>query len=95
MGAIISLVGGQMQLLPFEEMINPETGRMRPRKVNVDGERYECARRYMIRLETTDFEDPDRLAKLAAEVGLTPSRFRERFEYLVNPDAAKKSPAPA
>ena len=51
-----------MQPLPFEEMIDPETGRMQPRKVDVDGEGYECARRYMIRLERSDFEDPARLA---------------------------------
>ena len=37
-------------------MINPQTGRMQPRKVDVDGEAYECARRYMIRLERADFE---------------------------------------
>jgi|SRR5579884_2665999 len=94
-GAIVSLVGGKMRLLPFEEMINPQTGRMRPRKVNVDGESYECARRYMIRLETTDFEDPGRLGKLAAEVGMTPPQFRERFEYLVNPEPAEQAPAAA
>ena len=41
--------------LPFEQMINPETRRMQNRKVDVDGEGYECARRYMIRLDERDF----------------------------------------
>src|SRR5260370_32525578 len=49
-GAIISFVSGRMQPLPFESMINPKTGRMQPRKVDVAGEAYDCARHYMIRL---------------------------------------------
>src|SRR6266852_4069368 len=57
-GAIISFVSGRMQPLPFDQMINPKTGRMQPRKVDVDSEAYECARHYMIRLERPDLEDP-------------------------------------
>jgi 6-phosphofructokinase 1 len=40
-----------MNPLPFEDMLDPKTGRMQNRKVNVDGEAYECALAYMIRLE--------------------------------------------
>jgi 6-phosphofructokinase 1 len=82
-GAIISFVGGRMQPLRFEELIVPATGRMRPRKVNVDGEAYECARRYMIRLEPADLEQPRPLAALAEAAGLSPGQFRQRFGYLV------------
>lgn len=82
-GAIISLVQGTMNPLPFEEMLDPITHRMRVRRVNVDGEAYECARRYMIRLEREDFEDTEQLAKLAAVVQMTPDQFRDRFGYLV------------
>jgi 6-phosphofructokinase 1 len=82
-GAIISFVEGRMLPLPFDEMLNPETKRMRVRKVDVDGEGYECARRYMIRLERRDIQEPQRLAKLAAAAGLSPEKFRERFGYLV------------
>ncbi|MGL6096439.1 MAG: diphosphate--fructose-6-phosphate 1-phosphotransferase [Fimbriiglobus sp.] len=82
-GAIVSFVGGKMVPLPFEDMIDPATNRMRPRLVNVDDENYECARRYMIRLETSDFTDASQLAKLAAVVNLSPDAFRERFEYVV------------
>jgi 6-phosphofructokinase 1 len=85
-GAIISLVGGHLEPLPFEQMINPKTGRMLPRKVNVDGEGYECARRYMIRLDRRDFESPQRVARLADAAGLSPEQFRQRFEYLVAND---------
>ena len=52
-------------------------------KVDVDGEGYECARRYMIRLAKADFENPDRLQKVAAVMKVKPEQFRERFGYLV------------
>ena len=82
-GAIISFVDGKMNPLPFANMLDPKTGRMQNRKVNVDGEAYECACAYMIRLERNDFEDSKKLAKLAAVVSQTPEQFRARFGYLV------------
>jgi 6-phosphofructokinase 1 len=87
-GAIISFVAGRMRPLPFDELIVPETGRMRPRKVDVGAEGYECARRYMIRLEAQDFEEPGPLARVAAVAGLSPERFRQRFGYLVGQSGA-------
>jgi len=81
-GAIISFVGGRMEPLPFDRLINPETKRMQPRKVDIKGEAYESARRYMIRLERLDFEDPE-LSKLAAVAGQTADEFTTRFGYLV------------
>jgi len=78
-GAIVSFVGGRMIPLPFDSMIDPVTKRMRPRKVNVDSESFHCARRYMIRLEKADTEDPKRLADLSNLVKMTPEQFVERF----------------
>jgi ATP-dependent phosphofructokinase / diphosphate-dependent phosphofructokinase len=82
-GAVISLVGGRLEPLPFERMLNPKTGRMQTRPVDVNGEGYECARRYMIRLDARDFADAGRLTRLAAVVKMTPEGFKERFGYLV------------
>jgi 6-phosphofructokinase 1 len=82
-GAMVTFLGGRMQPLPFDQLIVPQTGRMRPREVNVDGETYECARQYMIRLEAQDFGEASRLTRLADTVGLTPDAFRRRFGYLV------------
>lgn len=87
-GAIISLVAGRMEPLPFDQMINPDTKRMRTRVVDVNGEGYECARRYMFRLEKRDFQDPPTLARLAAGVEMSADRFRERFSYLVERDVS-------
>jgi ATP-dependent phosphofructokinase / diphosphate-dependent phosphofructokinase len=78
-GAIISLEGGHLRPLPFETMIDPETRRMRTRKVDVDGESYRCARAYMIRLEKRDIAEPARLGRIAEAANLTPEQFRQRF----------------
>ena len=82
-GAIISFVDGKMNPLQFEKMLDPKTGRMQNRKVNVDGEAFECACAYMIRLEREDFEDAKKLARLAAVIKVTPEQFRAKFGYLV------------
>src|SRR6478752_3331431 len=84
-GAIISFVDGKMIPLPFEEMIDPRTQRMKPRKVNIESESYLCARRYMVRLEPADLTDPGKLRALAGFTNLTPEAFRERFEKVVVP----------
>jgi 6-phosphofructokinase 1 len=81
-GAIISFVEGRLNPLPFEKMIDPKTGRMQNRRVNVDGEAFECAQAYMIRLKREDFEDPSQLMKLAAAANITPDAFKKRFSYL-------------
>jgi 6-phosphofructokinase 1 len=81
-GAIISFVDGKMIPLEFDKMLNPETKRMTVRKVNVEGEAYECACHYMIRLEKSDFENAAQLNKLAASVSMSPEQFRQRFGYV-------------
>ena len=57
--------------------------RLFARLVDITGENYEVARRYMIRLEQSDFDDAARLERLAAVVKLTAAQFRDRFGYLV------------
>ena len=64
-------------------MLNPKTGRFNVRKVNVDGETYECALAYMIRLEKSDFTDATQLRKLSKVVSLKPEQFKARFGYVV------------
>ena len=82
-GAVISFVGEKLDPLPFHTIIDEETKKMRPRLVDVQSQSYDCARRYMIRLEKSDFELPDQLEALAAVVKFPPEEFRKRFEYLV------------
>lgn len=78
-GAIISLVEGKTRPLPFETMLNPATKRMQTRRVDISSEGFECALRFMTRVEKADIEDPARLAKLAAAANLEPEAFKARF----------------
>jgi len=80
---LISMQAGHFVPVPFVQMLDPETGRMRLRLVNIHSTRYAIARRYMIRLRRDDFEDPHELAKFAATVGMSLQDFRQEFGYLI------------
>lgn len=82
-GVVVTFVGGTMVPRPFPEMLDPATKKMRTRDVDITGENYEVARRYMIRLEQSDFDEPSRLEKLAAVAKLPAADFRAKFEYVV------------
>jgi 6-phosphofructokinase 1 len=81
--AVISMQGGRFVPVPFESMLDRETGRARVRLVDITSTRYAIARRYMIRLRRDDFEDPHELAKLATSVRLSEAEFRRQFQHLV------------
>ena len=66
----------------FRRLVDPATGRIRVRLVDVSTESYEVARSYMIRLEPEDFEEPA-LSRLAACVNLSAEAFKERFQPVV------------
>lgn len=85
-GAIISFVGGRLEPLPFDEVLDPQTKRLTNRPVNIHGEGYQVARRYMLRLRREDFDDAERLGNLAGAANMTPDEFRLRFGYLVERD---------
>jgi len=81
--AMVMLVDGRFQPLPFNQMLDPRTGRTRVRLVDVRSEQYEIARRYMVRLRPEDLDDANSLGALAAVVHLPPDEFRRMFGYLV------------
>jgi 6-phosphofructokinase len=80
--SMISIQGGRFVPIPFDSMLDPETGRTRVRSVDVSSTRYAIARRYMIRLKKEDFDDPHDVAKLAATAKLGLAEFRDQFAYL-------------
>jgi len=82
-GVMISMQAGTFVPVPFDEMVDPQTGRTRIRLVDIKSTRYAIARRYMIRLRRDDFDDPHELARFAATCGMTLAEFRAEFEYLV------------
>ena len=82
-GGLICLVGDEIKVMPFDRLRDPETGRTRVRTVDVEGEMYRVARRYMIRLEKSDMEDGEMRRRLAEAAGMTPDEFADRFGGVV------------
>ncbi|MGD9857941.1 MAG: diphosphate--fructose-6-phosphate 1-phosphotransferase [Planctomycetaceae bacterium] len=82
-GALISVVGGALTPIPFQKLLDPETHRTSVRRVNVQSESYEVARRYMIRLNPSDFSIPEKLDRLANMARTSAEEFRKQFGYLV------------
>jgi len=81
--ALISMQRGRFVPVPFAQIMDPVTGRMRVRMVDVTSDRYKIAWSYMLRLKAEDMEDRVELARLSQAANLTPAEFKARFEYLV------------
>jgi len=89
-GGLISLgKAGHIQVLPFEDLEDPVTGRTAVRLVDIESEYYQVARSYMIRLEQTDLDDPIMLETIAESAGMTPAEFRQRFLPVVSLDGVR------
>lgn len=85
-GAMVSIQEGHFVPLYFEDILDPKTKRARVRMVDVTSEYYYIARRYMLRLNQGDFDDPHELAKFAATCGMSLEKFRKQFYYLIEND---------
>ena len=84
-GALIALEGGRLRPLALEDLLDPATGRIRTRQVDLTTEAYCVARDYMVYLEPADFTDGARLAALSAQTNLGPQEFRDEFESVALP----------
>ncbi|MBI2461294.1 MAG: 6-phosphofructokinase [Candidatus Rokubacteria bacterium] len=82
-GAMVTIQGGKLIPVPFAEMLDPETGRVRVRYVAVRSESYQTMLAYMIRLKPEDFDDPVALRALARAGNLGEAEFVRRFGPLV------------
>ncbi|MEO7113345.1 MAG: diphosphate--fructose-6-phosphate 1-phosphotransferase [Polyangiaceae bacterium] len=89
--ALVTLQNGHFRPMPFAQIMDPQTGRMRVRMVDVDSTRYRIAHSYMLRLKKEDFADEAALAKLATAAKTTPAKFREMFESVVANERPLKS----
>ena len=85
--ALISMQRGSFLPVPFAQIMDPVTGRMRVRMVDVSSDRYKIARSYMLRLKAEDLEDRVELAHMATAAHMTPGEFTQRFAYLVEHEA--------
>ncbi|MEE8558615.1 MAG: diphosphate--fructose-6-phosphate 1-phosphotransferase [Myxococcota bacterium] len=77
--AMITRRDGCLVPIPFSDLVDPVTGRIRIRYVDVQSESYKVARKYMIRLDPDDLRDPDQAEALARAGGTSVEDLRARF----------------
>ncbi len=92
-GGFLTLNDGRLEVLPFDGLRDPVSGKIRIRTVDLKAEHYRVAREYMIRLEPSDFSDRARLERLAAAAKMSPDDFRSHFLPLVTAGEAARAAA--
>ncbi len=85
-GAMVSIQNGNFVPMYFKDIIDPKTMKTKIRMVDPASESFYIARRYMLRLNQADFDDPHELAKLAATAGMSIDKFKATFSYLIEND---------
>ena len=80
--AIIARADDRIIPLPFESMMDPETGRTQVRKVRIDSFAYQSSLRFQIRLKPQHANDEELWERMAAQTNLTTEQFKARFGYL-------------
>ena len=81
-GAMVTVQGGRLVPIPFDDLVEPQTGKTKVRLVDTNSEGFRVARAYMIRLEADDFAHAAWVDRLADAAHLSPGVFRQRFEHL-------------
>ena len=77
-GAMITIQDNQAVPLYFADITDPETGKTKVRRVNINTVHYKIARGFMIRLEKEDLEDP----ALANAYKMSQEEFQQHYGYL-------------
>ncbi|MBF6560657.1 MAG: 6-phosphofructokinase [Candidatus Binataceae bacterium] len=85
-GALIAISGGRVTPVDLAQLLDPKTGRISIRMVDVTTESYHVARSYMIRLEPRDLREPA-LSRIAVYTKLPAEEFLARFATTVNATA--------
>lgn len=81
--AIITIQNNQLTPIMFDDIVDPTTGKMKIRTVDINSLQYRIAREYMIRLTRDDFESKFFVNKMARIANMTPQDFIEKYGYLV------------
>jgi len=80
--AMITIQQNQAVPIAYDQIMDPETGHTGVRMVNINSFTYQSARKFMVRLEERDFQDPQWVKKLASATKLTAEQFVQHFGYL-------------
>ena len=71
-GAMVSVQGGRLVPIPFDDLVDPTSGKTKVRLVDINSKGFRVARAYMIRLEAEDFAHAAWVDRLADAAHLTP-----------------------
>jgi 6-phosphofructokinase 1 len=82
-GALIALSGGRAMPVELDGLIDPATGRLRVRRVDVTSERYRAARATMRRLTLRDLTEAA-CVRLASSTALSPEQFAAAFRHVAD-----------
>lgn len=89
-GAVTTLLGGTSSVLitrqkgrivpiPFQDILDPKTGRSRTRGVDLESTAYTTTWALQERIFPEDLDDPERLEAIARAAKLTPEEARDRY----------------
>ncbi len=81
-GALITRQDSAIVPIPFDQLMDPETGRTRVRMVDIESDSFAAALSLQGRVTAEDLEDEARLAALAAASGLSADEVRARYAPL-------------
>ena len=81
--AMVTIQAGRLVPIPFGLMVDPKTGKVRVRYVDVESEMYQTLSAYMIRLKPEDFAGPESVTALAKAGHLAETELLARFGPLV------------
>lgn len=82
--AMISIQGGKFIPIPFKDIMDTNTGKMRIRMVDTTSEYFKIAKEYMIRLDKNDFRTAHETARLATYANMTADEYKEAFSYILD-----------
>ncbi|MEX0686632.1 MAG: diphosphate--fructose-6-phosphate 1-phosphotransferase [Balneolales bacterium] len=84
--AMVSIQEGNFVPMYFKDIVDKKTNKTKVRMVDVESEYFKIARRYMLRLKKSDFDDTLQMAKYAETSNLTIDEFREQFYPVIEND---------
>ncbi len=82
--AMISRVDAKLVPIPFDNFVDPQSGKARIRLVDINSDVYKVAKKYMIRLSPGDLENAERLCQIAEQTNLSPEKFKEEFSAVAS-----------